>query len=430
MNDAASFTDVEYFEKTVLAKALQFPESKKKLRLSPEHFADERHGAIASRLLNDITFDKQQLISESVKSPDVYGDYEFVKQIAFLDIVNANGFLFDQEQVLEHYKRREISKVMNDYNNDPNIENRVAIRHRIDQLESIDLVQRDKKLEVISEIFESFHGTKKSKIIKTGLRNLDSLITGFETGQFNVIAGRPSMGKTALALQMALNIASDDTIVLFFSMETREINLTRRILSNMTGVHLEKFKEPEKYMTNEDIDKATAGLELYYNTNIKIIEDAQVTPNRVRSEINNLPDDKNVVVFIDYLQLMGTDSNRRHDNENIRVGEISRELKKITQDIDVTINALSQLSRSVEARQDKRPLMSDLRESGQIEQDAFLIALCYREDYYLRKEAGEDADRSPTKNDELEIIIAKNKDGKTGTALTQYYMTTQKIYGG
>lgn len=422
MNDIANFTEVQYFEKTVLAKALQFPQTRQQLRLEPEYFDDKRHGAIANKLISDLSFDKQQLISEAIKAPDIYGDYEFVKQIAFLDIPTDKGFLGDQEQVLIHYKRREIAKTIDDYTQEPTIENSMLIRNRIDHLEQIDLLQSDKKLDTLSEIFNSLYEKDTTTIIKSGIDSIDRVITGFEPGQLNIIAGRPSMGKTALALQMALNMADENTQVIFFSLETTEINLTHRLLSNMSGVHLTKFKEPSKSMTNEDIDRVIAAIEIYHAANVKVIDDARVSPNRIRAEANNIPTGMNGIIFIDYLTLMKSDT--QHREKRFEVEEISRELKIIAKEMNVTINALSQLSRGVESRQDKRPLMSDLRESGQIEQDAHLVVLCYRDDYYMRDE--EDV----SDGGQLEVIIAKNKDGPTGTALTQFYKTTQRIFTG
>lgn len=420
MNDIANFTDVEYFEKTVLAKALQFPETRKQMRLAPEYFDDKRHGAIANKLLSDLAFDKQQLISEAVKAPNVFGDYEFVKQIAFLDVATDKGFLFDQEQVLNHYKRREIAKTIDVYTQEPNFENSMTMRNRIDQLEQIDLVQNDKKLDTLSEVFNSLYEENVTTIIKSGIESMDRFIS-FEPAQVNIIAGRPSMGKTALALQVALNVENENTQVLFFSLETSEIKLTHRILSNMAGVHLEKFKHPSKSMTNSDIDKVIAAIELYHSANIKIIDDARVTPNRVRAEANNIPSGMNGIIFIDYLTLMKSDN--KHSDKRHEVEEISRELKIIAKEQNVTINALSQLSRGPESRQDKRPLMSDLRESGQVEQDADIIALCYRDDYYLR-----DEEENASDGGQLEIIIAKNKDGATGTALTKFYRKVQRVF--
>ncbi|WP_017548627.1 DnaB-like helicase C-terminal domain-containing protein [Salinicoccus carnicancri] len=422
MNEIANFTDVEYFEKTVLAKALLFPELRKQLRLLPEYFDDNRHGAIANKLQSDLAFDKHQLISEAVKLPEVYGNYDFVSQIAFLDIPTDKGFIGDQEQVLKHYKHREIAKTMDAYTQDPSFDNSMAMRNKIDHLEQIDLEQGDKKLDTLAQVFDSLYEENATTIIKTGIDAVDNLIS-FEPAQVNIIAGRPSMGKTALALQMALNVADETTQVIFFSLETSEIKLTHRILSNMSGVHLEKFKQPSKSMTNEDIDKVIAAIEIYHGANIKIIDDARVSPNHIRAEANNIPEGMNGVIFIDYLTLMKSD-NKHHDKRQ-EVEEISRELKIIAKEQNVTINALSQLSRGPESRQDKRPLMSDLRESGQVEQDADIVALCYRDDYYLR-----DEEENPSEGSQLEVIISKNKDGATGTALTQFFKTTQRIFTG
>ncbi|OZT77142.1 DnaB-like helicase C-terminal domain-containing protein [Salinicoccus roseus] len=425
MNDISQFTEVEYFEKTVLAKALNFPDLRKQLRLQPEYFEDEKHGALTSRLLSDLAFDKQQLISESVKSPDVYGSYEFVKQIAYMEVPTDKGFLFDQEQVLEHYKRRELNQAWQQYMEAQNLENRMEIRNRIDRLEKIDLVQSDKKLDTLATIFDSLYEENKTTILKTGLSSIDRLISGVSPKQLILVGARPSMGKTALALQMSQNMQSEDNEIIFFSAETTEISVTQRILSSMTGVNLTKFKEPSKMMTNNEIDKVIDGITLYNESNIKIIDDSTVTPNKVRAAANNIPENKRGVIFIDYIQLMKSDT--KHRDRRAELEEISRELKIIAKDMDVTIIALSQLSRANDARQDKRPVLSDLRETGQLEQDADMVLFCHREDYYIRDD-GENFDA--TAGSQMEIIIAKNKDGPTGTALTTFFRHNQTFYGG
>ncbi|GAB3061113.1 DnaB-like helicase C-terminal domain-containing protein [Salinicoccus sesuvii] len=425
MNDISRFTEVEYFEKTVLATAFKYQQIRSQFKLEPEHFEDDRHGAIASRLLSDSSFDYKQLISESVKSPATYGDYEFVKQIGFMNPPSEKSFTFDQTQVLEQYKQRELAKTIDDYTRVQSAENRIRLRNRIDQLEKIELSQGIGKLDTLSHIFKSLYEEKDTAVIKTGLNPLDHLITGMEQGQFNLIAARPSMGKTALALQVARNMEEENKNIeiLFFSLETTEMNVTQRILSNMTNVNLMKFKQPKEMMTMEDIDKVLSAIELYNESSIKIYDDARLTPNAVRAAASNVPVDKTGVIFIDYIQLMDADT--RHREKRHILEEVSRELKVIAKEMNVTIIALSQLSRASDGRQDKRPVLSDLRETGQLEQDANIVAFCYRDDYYFGNGGGQRENGAV----DLEIIIAKNKDGPTGTAVATFYKETQRIIG-
>ncbi|MDB0581340.1 DnaB-like helicase C-terminal domain-containing protein [Salinicoccus roseus] len=421
MNDLSRFTEVEYFEKTVLAKALHFPHLRRQLRLEPEYFENDKHGAVAARLLNDPAFDKQQLISESVKSPEVYGDYGFVKQIAYMDVPTDKGFMFDQEQVAEHYKHRELQRAIEQYTNAPGPAGRMNIRSRIDKLEKIDLVQEDSKHDTLNTIFHSLYSEASTTITKTGVASLDRIISGVSPKQLILVGARPSMGKTALALQMAQNMQSEQNEIIFFSAETTEVSVTQRILATLTGVNLTKFKEPSRMMTSEEIDKVIDGIKSYHFSNIKIKDDATVTPNKVRAAANTMPEGKRGVIFIDYIQLMQSDVRQR--DRRTELEEISRELKIIAKDMDVTIIALSQLSRANDARQDKRPVLSDLRETGQLEQDADMVFFCHREDYYVRNGA------SPSEDSRMEIIVAKNKDGPTGTAHATFQRHNQRIYG-
>ncbi|WP_342387197.1 DnaB-like helicase C-terminal domain-containing protein [Salinicoccus bachuensis] len=425
MNDLSRFTEVEYFEKTVLAKALNFPNLRRRLRLEPGYFENEKHAALAARLLNDPEFDKQQLISESVKAPEVYGGYEFVKQIAYMEVPTDKGFMFDQEQVLEHYKHRELDKAIERYMNAPTPASRMDIRNRIDKLEKVDLVQADGKRDTLKTIFNSLYNEDSTTIIKTGLVSLDRLISGVSPKQLILVGARPSMGKTALALQMAQNMQSEQNEIIFFSAETTEVSVTQRILATLTGVNLTKFKEPSRMMTNEEIDKVIDGIKCYHASSIKIMDDSTVTPNKVRTAANNIPEGRQGIIFIDYIQLMQSDDGLR--DRRAELEEISRALKVIAKDMNVTIIALSQLSRASDVRQDKRPVLSDLRETGQLEQDADMVFFCHREDYYIRN--GGDPSGS-TEGSRMEIIVAKNKDGPTGTALTTFRRHDQMISGG
>lgn len=410
-----------YFEKIVIAKMLKFEELKKQFKLSPEYFEDERHQNIANMLLNNINFNKEQLITQAAMDTKIAGDYDFVREIIDMDIVTKHGFMFDQEQVLKAFKIRQLDDVIQNYQASKEDETIAEISKEIHALSQIDINKNNSKTNVLAEMFESLFSDTAPPILKTKFDNLDNLIDGFEMNQFNIIAARPSMGKTAFALQMAKNMQSEDTEVIFCSAESSEMNVSRRIVSNISGVPLNKFKQPNLLMTMEDIDKVTTAIGIYSNMNITVIENAIFTPNKIRSIVQGMDPDKNKVLFIDYLQLMKTDGQK--DRRFDEVSEISRELKIISMETPkLTINALSQLSRAVEQRQDKRPVMSDIRETGQIEQDAHLIMFLYRDAYYNHPEPGD-----PSEND-LEIITAKNKDGPTGTSTIQFYPENQRMY--
>src|SRR5699024_6521466 len=175
-------------------------------------------------------------------------------------------------------------------------------------------------------------------------------------------------------------------------------------------------------MSKEEMQSVTDAMTIYNNMSLTIREESYMTTNTLRQIINSYPEDKDVFVVIDYLQLMRVDGNSKGEYEDLT--DVSWQLKMITQKYDnVTLIPMAQLNRGVESRNDKRPNMSDLRGSGQLEQDASMIMMLYRDDYYSPQEDIEPKAPSP-----LEVIVTKNKDGGLGTATLDFYKQIQKIY--
>ena len=417
--DNLKISDVAYFEKMLLAKALKHPAERKKLRLQEKHFEDEKHGIIYSKLMNDLTVEPEDLLTESVRNPERFGDYEFIRGIINFPIPTKHGILNDQIQVYEFYKRRVVKSKIEEYNEKPTSERAIEISKTVDSLEEFNLEGNDSKINVLSDIMDDLYGENQSSVIRTGFNALDNIISGFEPQQLNVVAARPSMGKTAFALGLAINLAMQGNEVLFLSLESTEKNITQRILSNIAKVDLYKFKKPQDRMSEKEIERVIEAMDVYNKLPIKVVEQAKLTPNILRRMINNMPDDAHCFVMIDYLTLMESDS--KHNSRYEEVTNVSRELKKITQAMpNVTMIALAQLNRGVDQRQDKRPIMSDLRDSGQIEQDSSMIMMLYRDDY--------ENNEVKTDKSTLEVIVRKNKDGGLGTAELDFYKSIQKLY--
>lgn len=417
--DNLKISDVAYFEKMLLAKALKHPAERKKLRLQEKHFEDEKHGIIYSKLMNDLTVEPEDLLTESVRNPEKFGDYEFIRGIINFPIPTKHGILNDQIQVYEFYKQRVVKSKIEEYNEKPTSERAIEISKTVDSLEEFNLEGNDSKINVLSDIMDDLYGENQSSVIRTGFNALDNIISGFEPQQLNVVAARPSMGKTAFALGLAINLAIQGNEVLFLSLESTEKNITQRILSNIAKVDLYKFKKPQDRMSEKEIERVIEAMDVYNKLPIKVVEQAKLTPNILRRMINNMPDDAHCFVMIDYLTLMESDS--KHNSRYEEVTNVSRELKKITQAMpNVTMIALAQLNRGVDQRQDKRPIMSDLRDSGQIEQDSSMIMMLYRDDY--------ENNEVKTDKSTLEVIVRKNKDGGLGTAELDFYKSIQKLY--
>jgi len=254
--------------------------------------------------------------------------------------------------------------------------------------------------------------------IPSGFTDLDRLTGGFQESDLMIIGARPSMGKTAFALNMAMHAAKEEVSVIF-SLEMSKKQLLQRIASFTGGINSIKMKNPKKEFEDQDWEHFSDSIGMLSQLNLHIFDRAGMDVPYIWTKARKLRreygEEKRILVCIDYLQLIEGNPNNRQ-NRQAEISEISRSLKTMARELNVTVIALSQLSRGVESRHDKRPLLSDLRESGQIEQDADLIAFLYRDDYYTND--------SPQKN-KMEVILAKHRNGPTGTIEVGF----QKEYG-
>lgn len=245
--------------------------------------------------------------------------------------------------------------------------------------------------------------------LATGWYDFDKLTTGLHANEFIIIAARPAMGKTAFALNLATNIAmNQDKSVAVFNLEMSAEQLAMRILSSVG--QLEGFKLRTGNLLNNDWKRINEAVSQLSTTNLVIDDTPGITIGEIRAKCRRLASSEKglALVVIDYLQLISGGKNYG-SNRQQEVSDISRSLKTLALELGVPVIALSQLSRSVEGREDKRPLMSDLRESGSIEQDADIVAFLYRDDYY-NKEA-----RTEDNNSISELIIGKHRNGPTAT---------------
>jgi replicative DNA helicase len=243
--------------------------------------------------------------------------------------------------------------------------------------------------------------------VPTGFVDFDRMTSGLQPGDLVVLAARPSMGKTALAINIAEHVALHEGLpVAVFSMEMGASQLAVRIVGSIGRIdqgHLRTGK-----LSDDEWPRLTEAIEKLRKVSLHIDETPGLTPSELRANARRLSRQcgKLGLIVVDYLQLMSGSNNSNGDNRATEIGEISRGLKMLAKELQCPVIALSQLNRSVEQRTDKRPMMSDLRESGAIEQDADVIMFIYRDDYYNKesKEPGV-----------AEIIIGKQRNGPTGT---------------
>ena len=250
--------------------------------------------------------------------------------------------------------------------------------------------------------------------IPTGYRDLDQMTAGFNRNDLIILAARPSVGKTAFALNIAQKVATHEGnyTVGIFSLEMGADQLATRMICSSGNVDSNRLRTGT--MTEEDWNRFTIAVGKLSRTKIFIDDTPGIRITDLRSKCRRLKQEHGLdMIVIDYLQLIQGSGSRASDNRQQEVSEISRTLKAIARELECPVIALSQLSRGVEQRQDKRPMMSDIRESGSIEQDADIVAFLYRDDYYNRGEGEDDDDggnfepQSNDENGEIEIIIAK-----------------------
>ena len=245
--------------------------------------------------------------------------------------------------------------------------------------------------------------------LATGWYEFDRLTTGLHPNELIIIAARPAMGKTAFALNLATHAAMEqDKSVAVFNLEMSAEQLALRIISSLG--QLEGFKLRTSNLMNNDWKRINEAISRLSKTNLVIDDTPGITIGEIRAKCRRLASSEKglSLVVIDYLQLISGGKNYGANRQQ-EVSDISRSLKTLAMELNVPVIALSQLSRSVEGREDKRPLMSDLRESGSIEQDADIVAFLYRDDYYNKSERSED-------NTSLsELIIGKHRNGPTAT---------------
>ncbi len=245
--------------------------------------------------------------------------------------------------------------------------------------------------------------------VPTGFYDLDKRTTGFHGNELIIIAGRPGMGKSALAINMATNMAVNyKKSIALFNLEMGSTQIVNRMLSSVGQINSQKLRTGK--LDHTDWKKYNETLSLLADTKFYIDDTPGITVSEIRSKCRRLKNsDKGLdCIIIDYLQLISS-SNKYSGQRTNEVSEISRDLKKLAMELEVPVIALAQLSRGVEQREDKRPLMSDLKESGSIEQDADIVMFLYCDDYYKFK-SKDRPQLSPT-----ELIISKHRSGGTGT---------------
>ena len=248
--------------------------------------------------------------------------------------------------------------------------------------------------------------------VTAGFRDIDDYTAGWQPGNLIILAARPAMGKTSLALNMAVAAAKDERKpVAVFSLEMTKQELVERLLSSEAKLDASKLRRGA--IADRDWEKIGNAMGLLHELPIFLDDSGAVTVTEIRSRLRRLKSGHGLAaVFVDYLQLVRPSTLSRQANRNEELSEICRTLKATAKDLEVPIIALAQLNRAVEMRSEKRPMLSDLRDSGAIEQEADIVAFLYRDVYYNKEQT--------TEPDLTELIIAKHRNGKVGTVKLRF----------
>lgn len=414
-------------EQTVLGVLLLNPDALPTViaRLKPECFYREQHRQIYSIILrmfsNGQNADIITVMNEAVAS-GVFETSEMAKTYlkGIMDGVPSTSNVASYCKIVEDKYlirslmtvAREVLDSCADGSEDPRVLLDLAEQkiYEIRQGREVEGLTRLSEIIVTAyDRIQKLSGEDKTQYqgLRSGYSQLDSYISGLNKSDLIVIAGRPGMGKSALALNMAANVAkrNPDKDICVFSLEMSKEQLATRMLSSEALVPNTQLNSGE--ISNEDWVKLASAADALSQVSIYIDDTAGITVPQMKAKLRRM---KNLgMVIIDYLQLMESPEN--HTNRVTEVSEITRQVKLLAKELNVPVLLLSQLNRSVESRQDHRPMPSDLRESGSIEQDADIILFVYREGVYNKEDPNQSA---------AECIIGKNRHGSTGTVNMAY----------
>lgn len=430
--------------------------------LHADHFFVPVHGRIFQAIL---TFFERGVNATPVTIKGYFENDEDLKQVGgpsylaelashVVSVVNVEDY---GRNVLEHHLRRKIIALGEELVGE-------AFQHSIDNPATLQIEMAERKLYELAQygdfkggftkltdsIFAAIETAKKAKAsdshvtgVTTGLVDLDKQLGGLHPSDLVILAGRPSMGKTALATNIAFNAArryhetggKEGAVVGFFSLEMSSEQLATRLLAEVVEISGDKIRKGQ--IRNEDFRKFAEASELLASVPLYIDDTPALTIAHIRARARRLKRQHGLgMIVVDYLQLIGGSSRRSEENRVQEVSEISRGLKTLAKELQVPVLALSQLSRSVEQRENKRPQLSDLRESGSIEQDADVVMFVYREEYYLaREKPGQGANEKQERFTErsanweqrleyvrnvAECIIGKQRHGPIGTVALSF----------
>lgn len=406
---------MNYLEKEILGCFLNDNTLLKETIIQPNQFSEQSGQLLLTSMLKLASegkaIDQVTLLSDNYDYIQQMGGPDFITQLESTG--NVSNFESYERQFIEEYKKTASERIAKDWlaSNESND----TLITELQNLDEMNLDEHIDKNDMLHELEQAPFKDNNNHGITSGFTDLDNILGGFQN-QFSYIMGaRPSMGKSATMLKFALSAARNDCVPLMFSLEMSNESLTKRMISMIGRINSFMAKSPNQLSDSMKQNWKNA-IDTLYALDYEIYDKPMQTISNMRAEIRRAKRKygKQVIVFIDYLTLIHQPG--KYNSDHSRVSDISAKLKAIAKEYDCPVVTLAQLSRGIEQRQDKRPMLSDLRESGSIEQDADAVLFLYRDSYYNENES-----------DELEIIVAKHRDGPTGTANVYYNKATGKM---
>jgi len=412
---------LSFLEKEILGCFLKDNTLLQETNLSVTHFEESHHKSLFNTMIHLSEQNKAiDHVSLMTDQPDLIGDLGGPEYILDIETKgNPENYDTYERDQLNQYKQKTTDSIIKDWlakgTNDT--------RQLLDQIEKINDEGETEEIDTINLLAELHDEVNREKAdivtgIPSGLTNLDNITGGWQPETSTVLGARPSMGKTALMLKFMKSAFLNNDIPIVFSLEMSAKSLLRRLATSMGNINSFEARNPQN-MGNLQQKSWTDAVGEISNMKFEIYDNSFQTIQYIRSKVRKAQkkyEGKRIVVLIDYLTLI--ENNGNFTSDHTKVTDTSKRLKAMAKDYHIPVITLAQLSRGVEQRSDKRPMASDLRESGSIEQDADLIILLYRESYY---------NKDYENQSELEINLAKQRDGATGEVKVNYHRATGVI---
>lgn len=417
--------NTDLLEKSILGTMMQENYLILDAGIQPEMFLSQVHRVIYQAMKELANAGKPVDYVTLLTEVDV-GDAgaQYLTTIAYY--ANPEKFEHYADMLLDAWRERQKSAILTEaLSENWTIE---EIQTKLDQLYTSNMtIETSIEQDLVNMAERPFFPEKMDDFIPIDIEELAKMLCGFRQGEVTIIAGRPSMGKTDVMNHFALAAGMMGYLPIIFSLEMNRKMLLERLVALTGNINRLKMRNPYKYLSEEQKNEWMDTLSNLKNANLHIDDRAGLTVRQMRAQIRKLMNKyptKKPIVFIDYLQIIACEEDR--NNPYLNTAYISAQLKKMAKDFHCPVVCLAQLNRAVETRQNKRPVMSDIRDSGNIEQDADVIILLFRDSYYERL-SPEEQSQPQQPYERLEFIVAKNRNGPIGTAYARYYKSTGRI---